>query len=287
MPDPSLPFAPDSGLVSILAPSPNHGERRTGIDMLVLHYTGMESAEAAIDLLRSPTAEVSCHYVVLEDGAVVQMVPEARRAWHAGASHWEGRDDTNSRSIGIEVVNPGHGLGYPDFPPVQVTAVAALCADIITRHSIRADRVLAHSDVAPLRKEDPGEKFPWEFLHHAGVGHFVHEAPKGGGRFFMLGDAGQPVAALQAMLALYGYGIEVTGQYDAATFAVVTAFQRHFRRSQVDGVADGSTILTLRNLIGARPQDGDAPGAGHDHDHHHPHDHDHHHAVGDEPPPQA
>lgn len=288
MSDPSLPFTPDSGLVSILAPSPNHGERRCAIDMLVLHYTGMETAEAAIELLRTPAAEVSCHYVVLEDGAVVQMVPEARRAWHAGASRWEGREDTNSRSIGIEVVNRGHGRDYPDFPQVQINAVAALCADIIARHPIRADRVLAHSDIAPLRKDDPGEKFPWEFLFHAGVGHFVHEAPKGGGRFFMLGDTGQPVAALQAMLALYGYGIEVTGQYDEATRAVVTAFQRHFRRSQVDGVADGSTILTLRNLIGARPQDGDAPehGAGHHHHHDHDHDHDHPHghAAGDEPP---
>ncbi|WP_051356582.1 N-acetylmuramoyl-L-alanine amidase [Azorhizobium doebereinerae] len=261
-----MPFAPDSDLVSLLAPSPNHGERKSAIDMLVLHYTGMESAEAAIDLLRAPTAEVSCHYVVLEDGSIIQMVPEARRAWHAGVSSWEGKDDINSRSIGIEIVNPGHELGYPDFPERQLRSVAALCQDLIARHAIRADRVLAHSDVAPGRKQDPGEKFPWEFLHHAGVGHHVHEAPKGGGRFLMMGDSGQPIAALQAMLALYGYGLAVTGVYDAATQDVVTAFQRHFRRSQVDGVADGSTILTLRNLIGARPQDGDAP--DHDHDGH-------------------
>lgn len=265
-----LPFAPDSELVSLLAPSPNHGERRAAIDMLVLHYTGMQSAQAAIDLLRSATAEVSCHYVVLEDGGIVQMVPEARRAWHAGVSSWEGQADTNSRSIGIEIVNPGHGQGYPDFPDRQMRSVAALCREIVERHAIRADRVLAHSDVAPGRKQDPGEKFPWEFLHHAGVGHYVHEAPKGGGRFLMMGDSGQPIAALQAMLALYGYGIEVTGLYDEATRDVVMAFQRHFRRSQVDGVADGSTILTLRNLIGARPADGDAG-----HDHHHDHDHDH------------
>ncbi|MGU3497028.1 N-acetylmuramoyl-L-alanine amidase [Xanthobacteraceae bacterium A53D] len=269
-----MPFTPDSDLVSALAPSPNHGTRACAIDMLVLHYTGMTSAEAAIDLLRNPTAEVSCHYVVLEDGAVVQMVAEAERAWHAGVSSWEGQSDVNSRSIGIEIVNPGHDGGYPDFPERQLRSVAALCQDIIARHNIRADRVLAHSDVAPARKRDPGEKFPWEFLHHAGVGHHVHEAPKGGGRFFMLGDSGQPVAALQAMLAMYGYGIAVTGEFDAATFDVVTAFQRHFRRSQVDGVADGSTILTLRNLIGARPEDGDA-GDGHHHDHDHGHDHHH------------
>ncbi|MFG1426155.1 N-acetylmuramoyl-L-alanine amidase [Xanthobacter sp. VTT E-85242] len=253
-----MPFPPDSGLVGALAPSPNHGERKAPIDMVLLHYTGMESAEAAIALLRSPAAEVSCHYVVLEDGIIVQMVPEALRAWHAGLSSWEGITDTNSRSIGIEIVNRGHGLGYPDFPEVQVTAVGALVADIVARHAIRADRVLAHSDVAPMRKDDPGEKFPWEVLHHAGIGHYVHEAAVRGGRFFMIGDGGEPVAALQAMLALYGYGIAVTGVFDEETRAVVTAFQRHFRRSKVDGVADASTIMTLRDLIQTRPGDAQA-----------------------------
>ncbi|MFG1397891.1 N-acetylmuramoyl-L-alanine amidase [Xanthobacter sp. VTT E-85237] len=253
-----MPFPPDSGLVGALAPSPNYGARKAAIDMVLLHYTGMESAEAAIALLRSPAAEVSCHYVVLEDGTIVQMVPEALRAWHAGVSSWEGVTDTNSRSIGIEIVNRGHGLGYPDFPEVQVTAVGALVADIVARHAIRADRVLAHSDVAPMRKDDPGEKFPWEVLHHAGIGHYVHEAPLRGGRFFMIGDGGEPVAALQAMLALYGYGIDVTGVFDEQTRAVVTAFQRHFRRSKVDGVADASTIMTLRDLIQTRPGEADA-----------------------------
>ncbi|MEP9379591.1 N-acetylmuramoyl-L-alanine amidase [Aquabacter sp. CN5-332] len=248
-----MPFPPDSPLVGVLAPSPNHGERRAPVDMLLLHYTGMESAEAAVERLRAVEAEVSAHYVVLEDGTIVQMVPESRRAWHAGLSSWEGVTDINSRSIGIEIVNPGHGQGYPDFPEAQMVAVAALCAEIVERHGIRADRVLAHSDVAPLRKDDPGEKFPWHLMHHAGVGHLVHEAPMQGGRFFMLGDAGQPVAALQSMLALYGYGIAVTGAYDGETEAVVRAFQRHFRRSKVDGVADASTIMTLRELIMTRP----------------------------------
>jgi N-acetylmuramoyl-L-alanine amidase len=257
MTDPALPFPPDSALVGALAPSPNHGDRKTPIDMVLLHYTGMASAEAAIALLRSPAAEVSCHYVVLEDGTIVQMVPEARRAWHAGVSSWEGITDTNSRAIGIEIVNPGHDLGYPDFPEVQVTAVGALVADIIARHGIRADRVLAHSDVAPQRKEDPGEKFPWDLLHRAGIGHLVPEAPLRGGRFFMIGDGGEPVAALQAMLALYGYGIDVTGMFDEQTRAVVTAFQRHFRRAKVDGVADASTIMTLRDLIACRPGEAD------------------------------
>ncbi len=247
-------FPPDSRLVGVLAPSPNHGERRAAIDMLLLHYTGMASAEAAVERLRAVEAEVSAHYVVLEDGTIIQMVQEARRAWHAGLAQWEGMADINSRSIGIEVVNPGHSLGYPDFPEPQIIAVTELSAEIVARHAIRADRVLAHSDVAPLRKDDPGEKFPWHLLHHAGVGHLVHEAPTQGGRFFMLGDAGQPVAALQSMLALYGYGIAVTGAYDSETEAVVRAFQRHFRRSKVDGVADASTIMTLRELILARPE---------------------------------
>lgn len=248
-------FRPDSRLVGALAPSPNHGERRAPIDMIVLHYTGMESAEAALERLRDPVAEVSAHYVVLEDGSILQMVPEARRAWHAGVAVWEGEADINSRSIGIEIANPGHGLGYPAFPEPQVIAVASLCQDILDRHAIRADRVLAHSDVAPLRKDDPGEKFPWHLLHHAGVGHLVHEAPLESGRFFMRGDAGQPVEALQSMLAMYGYGLAVTGVYDAETEAVVRAFQRHFRRAKVDGVADMSTLRTLHDLLRTRPAD--------------------------------
>lgn len=255
--NPPETFRPDSRLVGALAPSPNHGERRAPLDMILLHYTGMASAEAAVERLRDPRAEVSAHYVVLEDGTILQMVPEARRAWHAGVASWEGVSDVNSRSIGIEIANPGHGLGYPDFPEAQIIAVASLCQDIIDRHAIRADRVLAHSDVAPLRKDDPGEKFPWHLLHHAGVGHLVHEAPLEGGRFFMRGDTGQPVEALQGMLAMYGYGLAVTGLFDEETEAVVRAFQRHFRRAKVDGVADMSTLRTLHDLLRMKP--GDAP----------------------------
>jgi len=250
-----LPFTPDSPLVTALAPSPNLGERRCAIDMLLLHYTGMETAEAAIALLGDPAAEVSAHYVVLENGGIVQMVPEHARAWHAGLSEWEGVTDTNSRSIGIEIVNAGHSGGLPPYPDAQIAAVTALCAEIAARHAIRADRVLAHSDVAPARKDDPGEHFPWEALHAAGVGHLVPEAPATDGRFLMPGDSGAPVEALQAMLALYGYGIAVTGAYDPETQQVVTAFQRHFRRSRVDGVADASTIMTLHRLVSSRPAD--------------------------------
>lgn len=250
-------LAPDTPLVDTLVPSPNCGARHAGVDMLVLHYTGMASADAAIELLRTPAAEVSCHYVVREDGSIVQMVAEGARAWHAGLSSWEGIADTNSRSIGIEIVNGGHDFGLPPFPEAQIARVIALSQDIVARHAIRADRVLAHSDVAPARKRDPGERFPWGALHAAGVGHLVPEAAPTGGRFFMLGDAGEPVAALKAMLAYYGYGLALDDAYDAATAEVVTAFQRHFRPSQVDGVADASTLVTLRNLIAARP--GDAP----------------------------
>jgi len=245
--------APDSACVDELIPSPNFGPRRAPVDLLLLHYTGMESAEAAIDQLRKPEAEVSCHYVVREDGRVVQMVAEAARAWHAGLSSWEGITDTNSRSIGIEIVNGGHDFGLPGFPAAQIEAVIALSADIVARHGIRADRVLAHSDVAPARKRDPGENFPWAALHRAGIGHLVPPSQAQGGRFFMLGDAGEPVAALKAMLALYGYGIALSDIYDGETAQVVAAFQRHFRPAKVDGVADASTILTLRDLIATRP----------------------------------
>ncbi|MFS8036340.1 N-acetylmuramoyl-L-alanine amidase [Xanthobacter sp. AM11] len=252
---PDLLAAPDSPKVDVLAPSPNFGPRKAAVDMLVLHYTGMAGADAAIALLKEPGSQVSCHYLVREDGTVVQMVAEAARAWHAGISAWEGVTDTNSRSIGIEIANGGHDFGLPDYPDAQIAAVIALCADIIARHAIRADRVLAHSDVAPARKSDPGEKFPWPRLHAAGIGHLVPEAQSEGGRFLMLGDAGQPVAALKAMLALYGYDIALHDAYDAQTQQVVAAFQRHFRPSRVDGVADAATILTLRALIASRPQD--------------------------------
>ncbi len=249
-------FTPNSSLVRDVAPTPNFGPRRLPVDMLLLHYTGMETAQAAIEIMQKPEAEVSCHYVVLEDGGIVQMVAEENRAWHAGRSMWEGESDTNSRSIGIEIVNPGHSGGLPPYPEAQMAAVVELCRDILSRHPIRADRVLAHSDVAPARKHDPGENFPWERLHAAGIGHLVPEAEMEGGRFFMIGDEGQPVAALQAMLALYGYEVEVNGRYDGAMETLVSAFQRHFRRSRVDGVADGCTILTLRNLLASRPADG-------------------------------
>lgn len=245
-------FAPDFPEATV-APSPNFGARSNGRspDMIILHYTGMPTAEGAFDWLRRPESEVSSHYFVFEDGRVAQLVPEASRAWHAGKSFWRGETDINSASVGIEIANPGHPAGLPDFPPAQIDAVVRLCRDIVARHSIPAERVLAHSDVAPIRKIDPGEKFPWARLAAEGVGHWVEPSPIGGGRFFQQGDAGPPVEALQAMLALYGYDTPVSSEFCARTRGTVEAFQRHFRPARVDGIADASTIETLHRLLKA------------------------------------
>jgi N-acetylmuramoyl-L-alanine amidase len=248
-------FEADSRLVAKVVPSPNHNGRagHGRPDMIVLHYTGMTSADAALDRLCSAEAHVSSHYLVFEDGRVFQLVPEAQRASHAGVSSWEGESDINSRSIGIEIANPGHDSGYPDFPERQIDAVIALCRDILARRPMRPDRVVAHSDVAPSRKNDPGEKFPWQRLHAAGIGHWVAPAPPGDDRGLAKGDRGPAVAELQSLLAAYGYGVGASGRFDQATRDVVVAFQRHFRPARVDGIADRSTIETLRRLLAARP----------------------------------
>ncbi|MBC7282833.1 N-acetylmuramoyl-L-alanine amidase [Hoeflea sp.] len=245
-------FQPDFAAAGV-CPSPNHGERRDGRrpDMLILHYTGMPSAEAALEWLCAEESQVSSHYFIDEEGRISQLVPESQRAWHAGQGCWKGETDINSASIGIEIANPGHAAESPPFPDTQIEAVIRLCRDIVDRHAIPAERVLAHSDIAPMRKQDPGECFPWDRLHREGVGHWVEPLPVGGGRFFQEGDTGQPVEALQSMLALYGYGVRVDGSYDAETRSVIRAFQRHFRPARVDGVADSSTIGTLHKLLSA------------------------------------
>ena len=243
-------FPPDHAGAEVRV-SPNFGPRRevSAPDMIVLHYTGMETGPAAEAWLCDPASEVSSHYLVHEDGRIVQMVRESDRAWHAGKSSWRGWADINSRSVGIEVVNPGHSLGYPPFPRRQIDAVIALCAGIVARHRIPAERVLAHSDVAPGRKVDPGERFPWKRLAEAGIGHFVHAAPIRRGPVLATGDTGAGVEELQSMLVLYGYGVDITGVFDDQTRIVVEAFQRHFRPRRVDGVADGSTLRTLSKLL--------------------------------------
>lgn len=249
------PPKPDSPVAAKVFPSPNHGERKDGRrpEMLILHYTGMPSETEALQWLCNPVSQVSAHYFVFEDGRVLQLVPEARRAWHAGVSHWDGESDINSASIGIEIANQGHPAGLPPFGDAQIESVIALCRDIVGRWRIRPDRVLGHSDVAPGRKIDPGENFPWRRLHEGGVGHWVSPEPIRDGRFFSRGDRGMPIEALQAMLALYGYPMRISGVFDEETETVVAAFQRHFRPERIDGVADASTITTLRNVIAARP----------------------------------
>src|ERR1044072_8413647 len=248
-------FTPDSSIASDVIPSPNFGERNNGrvADMILLHYTGMPDVEGAIARLCTPGTDVSAHYIVLEDGRIVQCVPEAMRAWHAGASFWAGEEDINSCSIGIEIINRGHDWGYPDFPLRQIAAVIALCRGIMLRRKIPSHRVLAHSDVAPARKKDPGEKFPWHSLANSGVGHWVQPAPIVRGETLKLGSISTDVAGMQMALAKYGYSIPTHGKFDGPTMEVVTAFPRHFRPERVEGIPDLSTLSPLHALLASLP----------------------------------
>jgi N-acetylmuramoyl-L-alanine amidase len=245
-------FLPDFPGAAVL-PSPNHDERRPGspVDILLLHYTGMETAHAALDRLRDPTGKVSCHYFLFEDGRVAQLVPETLRAWHAGMSFWAGETDVNSRSVGIEIVNPGHDYGYRNFPDRQIEALIPLCRAIMGRRGIRPERLLAHSDVAPSRKRDPGELFPWARLAQHGVGVWPSPVPIVPGPVLAPGDQGAAVVALKADLARFGYRVPLGACFEAETRHVVAAFQRHFRPERVDGLADRSTVRTLRRLVAA------------------------------------
>jgi N-acetylmuramoyl-L-alanine amidase len=249
---------PDTALAAMIRPAPNVEPRRGAgkPSILLLHYTGVESAAKAIDWLTRVESRVSCHYAVDEAGCITQMVAEEMRAWHAGEALWAGESDINSASIGIEIHNPGHEMGYPDFPEAQLRAVEALCKDIVARHCMRPERVLGHSDVAPTRKKDPGEKFPWARLARGGIGHWVEPQPVIQAEAGMgVGVAGPLVADVQLLLRKYGYGVEATGLLDAQTEFVVLAFQRHFRPERVDGRIDQSTITTLEQLIDALPKD--------------------------------
>lgn len=245
---------PDSGLVTALYPSRNVGERRDGMRpyLIILHYTGMNCAEKAIEWLAHPDSNVSCHYVIDEAGAITQMVPEGMRAWHAGVSHWSGETDINSASIGIEIQNPGHPAGYPDFPEAQMQAVAALCRDIARRRAIAPQGVLGHSDVAPGRKIDPGEKFNWAWLARQGVGHWVAPAPPSDPCEPELAE-GPAVAQVQELLRRYGYNTEPHGRLDEHTRVIVRAFQLHFRPERADGRLDAATLDTLTRLLAALP----------------------------------
>ncbi|MCW8952860.1 MAG: N-acetylmuramoyl-L-alanine amidase [Rhodospirillales bacterium] len=234
----------------IQRPSPNFDDRPEGvpIDMLVIHYTGMKTAEAALERLSDPEAKVSAHYVIDENGSVIRLVAEENRAWHAGVSSWRGESDVNGRSIGIELVNPGREFGYRLFTEPQMESLAVLAADIVRRHAIPDRNVVGHSDVAPDRKEDPGELFEWDRLAREGIGLWPAwaKAPT------------RDVAAVQRALAQYGYGLEASGVLDDATRKVVAAFQRHFRPERVDGNPDSETVGRLFSLLDLVDDEGGA-----------------------------
>ncbi|HKJ73168.1 MAG TPA: N-acetylmuramoyl-L-alanine amidase [Alphaproteobacteria bacterium] len=223
-------------------PSPNHDARPAGRapDMLVLHYTGMRTGREALDRLCDSSAKVSAHYMIEEDGTLYRLVPEDRRAWHAGVASWQGEADVNGRSIGIELVNPGHEFGYRAFTEPQMQMLDTLAGDIVARYRIPPSRVVGHSDVAPLRKQDPGELFDWPRLARLGIGlwpgHVTGEMDR-----LSLWD-------IQAILAEIGYGIEMTGEMDALTRAVIAAFQRHFLPENLTGEADMATIRRLMDV---------------------------------------
>ena len=244
------PFRPDTTLPCNLLPSPNHGDRKGRIvDAIILHYTDMPTAEAAVAVLCDPATEVSSHYLVDEDGGIVQMVPEDRRAWHAGRSYWRGERDLNSVSIGIEIANGGLRGGLPPFPDRQIDAVIALCRDIARRRDVPADRVLAHSDIAPGRKVDPGPRFPWGLLAQAGLGVRPTIAQVIPGVSLALGATGYRVAALQKSLTAWGADVPASGSFDKATQTAVAAFQLHFRPAQHDGIADEETVALAATFV--------------------------------------
>lgn len=251
---PAKAFTPDSPLVTRVHPARNVEDRRNGAlpRLVILHYTGMASAEKAIDWLAREESRVSCHYVIDEAGRITQLVQEGLRAWHAGVSYWHGETDINSHSIGIEIHNAGHADGYPDFPARQIGAVIALTRDICARHTIPPQGVLGHSDVAISRKIDPGEKFPWARLARDGVGHWVRPsriAPDDPGSD--IGAAGAHVDEARALLRAYGYDVQAHGPFDEQMRKAVQAFQRHFRPQRYDGRLDRSTLSTLRRLVQA------------------------------------
>ncbi|MGE0417284.1 MAG: N-acetylmuramoyl-L-alanine amidase [Acetobacteraceae bacterium] len=215
--------------------------------MLILHYTGMKTAREAIERLCDPAAQVSSHYVVDEDGAIFHLVPEERRAWHAGVSQWRGHTALNGRSIGIEIVNPGHEWGYRDFPVLQMAAVCDLCLAILSRHPIPPRNVVGHSDVAPDRKEDPGERFDWAGLAANGVGLWPDGAPD-------LGTTGAVRDAItlrpvRAALAEIGYRVAPEGALDPGLSTTLRAFQRHWRPEAVNGQADDGTLVRLQGVL--------------------------------------
>jgi N-acetylmuramoyl-L-alanine amidase len=226
--------------VSIVeTPSPNFNERQLPVSMIVLHYTGMQSAEAALARLTDPAAEVSAHYLIDEDGTIHRLVAEDKRAWHAGQSHWRGITDINSASIGIELVNPGHEFGYREFAPAQIEALIPLLSEIKDRYEITRGNIVGHSDIAPTRKQDPGELFPWARLARV---RLALPRPTKNLMDPLWSDAG-------FLLALERFGYEVTNK-----LAAVVAFQRRFRPELIDGEIDGECRCLLLALLLPKPQ---------------------------------
>jgi len=227
--------------------SPNFDDRTLPVSLLILHYTGMETGEAALARLCDEKAKVSAHYMVEEDGRIFRLVDDDKRAWHAGVSEWRGESNINSASIGVEIVNGGHdwpaqGGLLPAYPDVQINAVIALCKDIMARHNIASHNVLGHSDIAPARKIDPGEHFPWAGLAAAGVGIWPANRDEDRRTLFDIGMRDRGVAILQSGLAQIGYGARISGEYDNATAQIIKALQRRFRPEKVDGVTDIETL---------------------------------------------
>ena len=222
----------------IETPSPNFDERTTSVSILVLHYTGMPDAAGAIGRLTDPASKVSSHYVVAEDGQVLRLVDEEKRAWHAGKSHWRGIDNINSASVGIEIVNPGHEFGYRPFPEAQIDALIPLISEIIGRHAITRGNVVGHSDIAPARKQDPGELFPWYRLAKL---RLALPRPTRNLMDPQWSDAG-------FLLALARFGYDVTDE-----LAAVVAFQRRFRPELLDGTIDGECRAILLALLLPKP----------------------------------
>lgn len=233
-------------------PSPNFGRRRAdAINMILIHYTEMVSAEAAMRRLSDPTAEVSSHYLISTTGKVYQLVDEEHRAWHAGVARWGRHSDVNSHSIGIELDHIGvdDKGNFVPFPDDQISSLVKLMKDILGRHTIPARNIIGHSDVAPARKQDPGPQFPWRHLADHGIGVWPRALPELDVSDLKRGDRGAAVRRFQQGLRRYGYGLSVDGQFGPETATVVRAFQAHFRAHRVDGVGDRETQSILAALL--------------------------------------
>lgn len=250
----------------IQAPSPNFNERPCTIDSIIIHYTDMVSAKAALDWLTNPISRVSAHYLIDEEGKIYKMVAEERRAWHAGNSYWQGRTNLNDCSIGIELSNPGHSYGYQPFPEAQIESLIKLCLDIQKRWNIPSSRILGHSDIAPQRKQDPGHLFPWKRLADEGLGMWPasQQEAQSGGLLDMLSQFGNEIRLLsRAILAFQSYfpspkipsERKITKMLSQLGYSVespphaLIAFQRHFQPHKVDGIADRETYALLQGLL--------------------------------------